>query len=52
MKTIEAKFLYQLQPNERWCLFDGKLVVVAPNHPPKIVWENGRVEEVDLGKDH
>ena len=39
--------LYKLKRGERWTLLDGdRAMVVHPSRPPKIVYPDGRVEQV------
>ena len=42
-----ARLLYRLKERERWTLVDGdRAMVVHPDRPPKIVYPDGRVEEI------
>ena len=39
--------LYALKRGERWTLLDGdRVMVVHPNQPAKIIFPDGRVEEI------
>jgi hypothetical protein len=39
--------LYMLEPGERWELLDdGSVMVVHPDRLPKVVYPDGRVEEI------
>ena len=39
--------LYRLKEGERWTLLDrDRAMVVHPTQPPKIVYPDGRVEEI------
>jgi hypothetical protein len=41
--------LYTLKRGERWALLDDDCVmVVHPDRPPKVVYPDGRVEEIAL----
>jgi hypothetical protein len=35
-----------LEPGERWLLDDGSVMVVHPDRLPKVVYPDGRVEEI------
>lgn len=42
------KFMYELKEGDTWIdLFDDSILVVNPNHKPKIVHSDGRVEDLD-----
>ena len=42
-----ARFIYRLKEGERWTLLDGdRAMVVHPDRPAKIVYPDGRVEEI------
>ena len=42
-----ARLLYRLKQGERWTLLDNdRAMVVHPDRPPKIVYPDGRVEEI------
>ena len=42
--------LYRLKVGERWTLLDDdRVMVVHPDRPPKIVYPDGRVEEITAG---
>jgi hypothetical protein len=39
--------VYRLKPGERWALLDdNRVMVVHPNRPPKVVYPDGRLEEI------
>jgi hypothetical protein len=39
--------LYTLKQGERWTLLDDdRVMVVHPDRPPKVVYPDGRVEEI------
>jgi len=39
--------LYTLKQGERWTLLsDDRVMVIHPNRPPKVVYPDGRVEEI------
>jgi hypothetical protein len=39
--------LYTLKQGERWALLDDdRVMVVHPDRPPKVVYSDGRVEEI------
>jgi hypothetical protein len=39
--------LYTLKQGERWALLDDdRVMVVHPDRPPKVVYPDGRVEEI------
>ena len=41
------RLLYTLKKSERWTLLDDdRVMVVHPDRPPKVVYPDGRVEEV------
>jgi hypothetical protein len=41
------RLLYTLKRGERWTLLDDdRVMVVHPNRPPKVVYPDGRVEEI------
>ena len=40
--------LYTLKRGERWALLDDdRVMVVHPDRPPKVVYPDGRVEEIE-----
>ena len=40
--------LYTLKQGERWTLLDrDRVMVVHPDRPPKVVYPDGRVEEIE-----
>ena len=40
--------LYTLKQGERWALLDDdRVMVVHPDRPPKVVYPDGRVEEIE-----
>jgi hypothetical protein len=42
-----AGLIYRLKKRERWTLLDrDRAMVVHPTRPPKIVYSDGRVEEI------
>jgi hypothetical protein len=42
-----ARLLYLLKEHERWTLLDDdRAMVVHPDRPPKVVYPDGRVEEI------
>jgi hypothetical protein len=42
-----SRLLYTLKPGERWALLDAdRAMVVHPDRPPKVVYPDGRVEEI------
>jgi len=42
-----VRLLYRLRESERWTLLDkDRAIVVHPNRPPKMVFPDGRVEEI------
>ena len=42
-----VRFVYRLRERERWTLLDrDRAMVVHPTRPPKIVYPDGRVEEI------
>ena len=42
-----VRLLYRLKKRERWTLLDSnRVMVIHPNRPPKIVYPDGRVEEI------
>ena len=50
-RQVEANkgvpLLYRLKDRERWTLLDNnRAMVVHPNRPPKVVYPDGRVEEI------
>jgi hypothetical protein len=43
----DVRLLYRFKKRERWTLLDGdRAMVVHPTQPPKIVYPDGRVEEI------
>ena len=41
------RLLYKLKDRERWTLLDGgRVMVIHPDRPPKVVYPDGRVEEI------
>jgi hypothetical protein len=43
----DVRLLYKLKPGERWALLDDdRVMVVHPDRPPKVVYPDGRVEEI------
>jgi hypothetical protein len=41
------RLLYTLKQGERWALLDdGSVMVVQPDRSPKVVYPDGRVEEI------
>ena len=50
-RQVEARpgvrLLYTLKRGERWALLDDdRVMVVHPDRPPKVVYPDGRVEEI------
>ena len=44
---VGVRLLYTLKPGERWALLDDdRVMVVHSNRPPKVVYPDGRVEEI------
>ena len=42
-----VRLLYRLKERERWTLLDkDRAIVVHPDQPPKVVYPDGRVEEI------
>jgi len=42
-----VRLLYRLKDRERWALLDDdRVMVIHPNRPPKVVYPDGRVEEI------
>ena len=42
-----VRLLYRLKDRERWTLLDrDRVMVIHPDRPPKIVYPDGRVEEI------
>ena len=42
-----VRLLYRFKKGERWTLLDSdRVMVIHPNVPPKIVYPDGRVEEI------
>jgi hypothetical protein len=42
------RLLYRLQDRERWTLLDrDRVMVVHPDRPPKVVYPDGRVGEIE-----
>jgi hypothetical protein len=42
-----VRLLYRLKDRERWTLLDDdRVMVIHPNRPPKVVYPDGRVEEI------
>ena len=42
-----VRLLYRLKERERWTLLDNdRAIVIHSNQPPKIVYPDGRVEEI------
>ena len=42
-----VRLLYTLKRGERWALLDDdRVMVVHPDRPPKVVYPDGRVEEI------
>jgi hypothetical protein len=42
-----VRFLYKLRDRERWALLDAdRVMVIHPNRSAKIVYPDGRVEEI------
>jgi hypothetical protein len=42
-----VRLLYTLKRGERWALLDDDhVMVVHPDRPPKVVYPDGRVEEI------
>ena len=40
-------FIYKLKGSERWALLDDdRVMVIHPDRPPKILYPDGRVEEI------
>ena len=47
-----VRLLYRLKKSERWTLLDrDRAMVVHPTRPPKIVYPDGRVEEIASNAD-
>jgi hypothetical protein len=43
----DVLLLYKLKPGERWTLLDDdRVMVVHPKRPPKVLYPDGRVEEI------
>jgi hypothetical protein len=41
------RLLYRLKDRERWTLLDDdRVMVIHPKRPPKVVYPDGRVEEI------
>ena len=41
------RLLYRLKDRERWTLLDGnRVMVIHPGRSPKVVYPDGRVEEI------
>ena len=46
------RLLYKLKEGERWTLLDsGRVMVIHPTQPPKILYPDGRVEEIASNTD-
>lgn len=50
-RQVDAKkgvpFLYKLKESERWALLDDdRVMVIHPDRPFKVVYPDGRVEEI------
>ena len=42
-----VRLLYTLKQGERWALLDDdRVMVIHPNRPPKVIYPDGRVEEI------
>jgi hypothetical protein len=47
-----VRLLYRFKKRERWTLLDrNRAMVVHPTQPPKIVYPDGRVEEIASNAD-
>ena len=47
-----VRLIYRLKEGERWTLLDsGRVMVIHPTQPPKILYPDGRVEEIASNKD-
>lgn len=51
--TLQAppmRFWYEVQPDEKWTLWQGVLIVTHPARPPKMVYsdENGEIVEEEI----
>ena len=47
-----VRFLYKLRGGERWTLLDSdRVMVVHPNRSAKIIFPDGRVEEIASNAD-
>jgi len=45
--TAGVTRLYTLKQGERWTLLsDDRVMVIHPDRPPKVVYPDGRVEEI------
>jgi hypothetical protein len=45
--SADIRPLYRLKSGERWALLeDDPVMVIHPDRPPKIVYPDGRVEEI------
>lgn len=42
------KQVYELLPEDSWRIFEGKIIIVNPNHPPKVIHEDGTIEEIKV----
>ncbi len=47
-KRSGVRFLYELLPGENFFAWGDYVVVTHPEHPPKIVHEDGTIEELKL----
>ena len=47
-----VRLLYKFKKGERWTLLDsGRVMVIHPTQPPKILYPDGRVEEIASNTD-
>lgn len=40
------KFVYELQPGDKWVVYEGRIIVCNANEKPKIIHSDGRIEEL------
>jgi hypothetical protein len=46
-RSSKVSPVYRLKAGERWALLDDdRVMVIHPDRPPKVVYPDGRVEEI------
>jgi hypothetical protein len=42
-----TKHIYTLKPGEDWFIYQNKIVITHPTHPPKVVNPDGTTTEIE-----